>query len=409
MHPRLLSGRRRSATWLSFSVLLLAGCGIEDESNAMAVAEEVPSPAGPGSGEPFVSTDGQDVVMSWLERVDEGHDLRFARYDGTTWSEPITIAHRSDFFVNWADFPSVRPGPGGSLWAHWLQRGPDGGYDYGIRIVHSTDGGRTWSEAWSPHEDGTPTEHGFVSAFREDGRMGFVWLDGRETTGESRGAMTLRFRDVGLDGADDEVLLDGRVCDCCQTASTLTADGPVVVYRNRTEDEIRDIYVTRRVNGTWTEGMPVYDDGWEIAGCPVNGPAVDASGRLVAVAWFAAPQDEARVRVAFSADAGASFGDPVVVDDGNPAGRVDVLLLEDGSALVTWLERTGGDGAEVRMRLVAPDGSASGSSPVSTTTSTRPSGFPRIAELGDGTLLVVWTDARGDEPMVRTTELELVR
>ncbi len=417
-HPALSAA---TALCLAFTV----ACSGDGGPGGVGTTEAIPSPAGPASGEPFVAPDGDGVLMSWLERNGEGHDFRFARYDGVAWTEPVTIAHRSDFFVNWADFPSVRVGADGTLWAHWLERGAQGGYDYGVRIVHSTDAGRSWSDAWTPHEDGTPTEHGFVSAFPDvDGTMGFVWLDGRATAAAAgaaghgaahRGAMTLRYRDVSVAGEGAgfapgaETLLDPSVCDCCQTSAALTEQGPVVVYRNRTEDEIRDIYVMRRVDGAWTEGAPVHDDGWLIGGCPVNGPAVAADGSAVAVAWFTAAEDVARAKVAFSSDAGANFGPPTVVDDGNPAGRVDVLLLDDGAALVVWLERTGGDAAEVRMRVVAPDGTMGGSRAVSATTSTRPSGFPRVAPLGDGRFLVAWTDARETETRVRTATLALDR
>ena len=43
----------------------------------------------------------------------------------------------------------------------------------------------------------------------------------------------------GVVGASEE--LDPKVCDCCQTAAAVTDDGPVVVYRNRSDQELRDI------------------------------------------------------------------------------------------------------------------------------------------------------------------------
>lgn len=401
---------------MALTPLVLAACAGADGDGLVVASEEIPSPAGVHSGEPFVSVDEGTVLMSWLERNGDGHDLRFARFDGSAWSEPATIVHRENFFVNWADFPSVRPGPEGTLWAHWLERGEAGGYDYGIRIVRSTDGGASWSDPWTLHDDDSPTEHGFVSAFQEGGRVGFVWLDGRKTDPErlaehgGHAEMTLRARMVATDGTPmEELLLDGRVCDCCQTAAALTETGPVVVYRNRTEDEIRDIYVTRRVDGAWTDGVPVFDDGWEIGGCPVNGPAIDAAGARAVVAWFTGAGDVARVKVAFSDDAGASFGAPVVVDDGAPGGRVDVHLLDDGAALVTWLENTGGDRAEVRMRVVDSGGSVGESHALTRTTAARPSGFPRVAPLGGGEFLLAWTDARAEAARVRVQQVEMIR
>jgi hypothetical protein len=144
----------------------------------------------------------------------------------------------------------------------------------------------------------------------------------------------------------------------------------------------------------------------------VNGPAVAARGDEVAVAWFTGAGGVPLVNVAFSGDAGAAFSAPVQVDDGNPAGRVDALLLADGSALVTWLERTAGGQAEVRARRVwAPaDGSPGRSGPaatVATSSDARASGFPRMAALADGSLLVAWTDAGEAGTRVRVARAEV--
>jgi hypothetical protein len=50
----------------------------------------------------------------------------------------------------------------------------------------------------------------------------------------------------------------------------------------------------------------VHSDNWKIDACPVNGPAIAATGRRVAVAWFTAANDTARVKLAFSSAARAS-------------------------------------------------------------------------------------------------------
>ena len=76
--------------------------------------------------------------------------------------------------------------------------------------------------------------------------------------------------------------VDALVCDCCQTAAVMTLDGPLVIYRDRTETERRDIASSRRLQGNWTVSQPVGVDGWQINGCPVNGPALVARENDVA-------------------------------------------------------------------------------------------------------------------------------
>lgn len=395
---------------LTSSMLLLAAlaCGTADESglaedSASPVVTSLASPAGPGSAQPFVSSAEDGVWMSWLQADSAGgHGLWVARSGESGWGPPRLVARSERFFVNWADFPSVTADGGGRLWAHWLARGGAGGYDYGVRVAHSDDDGATWSEPWTPHADDSPQEHGFVSLLPMGEGIGLSWLDGRRYSDGSEGPatreMTVRFRTTDGEAQGPEFLLDGRACDCCQTDAAMTADGPVVVYRDRTENEIRDIAIVRFVDGAWTGGRPVHDDGWEIAGCPVNGPAVVADGRRVAVAWFTAANDVPRVKVAFSTDGGASFGDPVVVDDGNPAGRVDLLSLDDGAVLVSWLERTGGEDAEVRIRRVRPESGAEPAATVAASGAARGSGFPRMARSGDGGVVLAWTDLSDEGP-----------
>ena len=392
----------RVAVTIALAVVGLVGAAVlrsglsPDESRTRTVViDSVGSPAGPASGEPnlAVAPDGR-VYMSWLEPADSGHALRFAILDGTRWSAARTIRQSRDFFVNWADFPSIEVLDDGRLVAHWLQRNGTGTYAYGVRISQSDDGGLTWSAPVIPHRDSSQTEHGFVAMWRENGGIGAAWLDGRKfvTAGhDASNEMMLVSTTVDTSGGlGPEVRLDERTCDCCQNAAAVTADGPIVAYRNRSPDEIRDIYVTRRVAGQWTEGASVHADGWKIAACPVNGPALAAAGRRVAIVWFTGADDSARVKLAFSDDAGATFGPPTRIDGGNPAGRVDVALLQDGGALVTWVERIGGDTAAVRLRRVERDGRVGAPLTVARSSATRASGFPRMAMTGSD-VVFAWT------------------
>ncbi|HUF29666.1 MAG TPA: sialidase family protein [Gemmatimonadaceae bacterium] len=366
----------------------------------------VDSPAGSGSTEPNLAVGADGVVLlSWVEPAgDSAHALRFAEWRGAGWGASRTIVRRDDIWLNWADFPTMMSWGNGRLAAHWPQRSGAGKYDYDVRISQSVDGGATWSEGLVPHPDSREGEHGFVAMGAVGDSVLAVWLDARgyDTTraGATR-AMALVGRTVTASGAmGEEQVIDARVCDCCQTDMAMTSRGAVVVYRDRTEDEIRDIVLARREASGWTAPRPVHADGWQVDFCPVNGPAVAANGDRVVAAWFTAPNDSAVVRIAFSNDDGDTFDAPIRVDDGTPVGRVDVALLDDGSAAVTWLESVGTDGAEVRVRRVEPGGRRSGSSVISGSSAARASGFPRMAAAGDA-LLFAWTQP-GEGARVRT-------
>ena len=364
-------------------------------ANALAAIDSLASPARPGSAEPnlAVAADGR-VYLSWLEPANPGYALRFSVYDGSKWTAARTIVTRTDFFVNWADFPSLEVLDGSRLAAHWLQRNGQSTYAYGVRIALSADGGNTWSEPIIPHRDTTQSEHGFVALWNERGTLGAAWLDGRKFRKDDHdlsNEMMLVSSTVLPNGKlGPETRLDERTCDCCQNAAAVTANGPIIAYRNRSSDEIRDIYVTRRVNGKWIAGVPAYNDHWKIAACPVNGPALAARDNRVALAWFSAPGDSARVQVAFSDNAGAKFGAPTRVDAGSPVGRVDVVLLPDGGALVTWVEHAGGDTASVRARRISRDGKAGTTTMIASSSAARSSGFPKAVITGSN-VVFAWT------------------
>ena len=400
----------RYAAGLPF-LLLLACEPADNPPAAFGPIDTLPSPAAPGSGEPnlVAGPDGR-VYLSWLEPSgDSAHALRFSTLNGDSWSTPRTIAARPDFFVNWADFPSIVPLSERRLAAHWLQKSGRAKYAYDVRIAQSFDGGETWSSPIVPHRDATATEHGFVSLFPFRDSLGAIWLDGRNFARVAKGEradMMLVMTSVAPTGTlGPERVLDERVCDCCQTALAVASSGPIVAYRDRSEGEVRDIGIVRWTDSGWAETTVVHPDGWRIDACPVNGPAIAAVGQRVAVAWFTSAHDTARVYLAQSDDGGATFGRPVRVDDGKPLGRVDVELYADGAAVVTWMEFTPGEQADVRAKHVSRDGALSASAVVARTSGARASGFPRMIATGND-LVFAWTEA-GDPAQVRVARVRL--
>jgi hypothetical protein len=390
-------------------VVALPACTVERHgAPTVGRVELVSSPAGPRSAEPDLRVTGEGaVLMSWLESGDDASvALRFAELRSGVWSPPQTIVRDPALLANWADFPSVMPLGDGALVAHWLARSGTDKYAYEARVATSRDGGRTWSEPVVLHADASPVEHGFVSLWPVRSAVaGAAWLDARAH--RTDGAMRLLHREIDGASLGAEQTLDARVCDCCQTAAAMSARGPVVVYRDRSPEEIRDIAIVRLTSTGWSEPTLVHADGWKIDACPVNGPAVAAEGDRVVVAWFTAAGDTARVHVAFSDDAGRTFAPPVRVDDGTPAGRVAVAVDDSSGAFVSWIERIGGDTAEVRVRRVGRDGGLHDPVVVASSTASRASGFPRMVRAGHE-LVFAWTEP-GTPSLVRVARASIER
>jgi len=375
----------------------------------------IASPAGANTAQPQMTVSPRGVLLSWIERTESRATLKFAERTASGWTPPQTAASGDDWFVNWADVPSVLRLDNGTLVAHWLQKSGTETYAYDVRLAHSKDGGRTWSESFTPHHDGTKREHGFASLFQLPGAsLGLIWLDGRamgsadghDSHGASEGAMSVRFGT--FDSAwkqTGEMPVDLRVCECCPTTAAMTSEGPIVAYRNRTEDEIRDIYVSRLQNGSWTEPRPVHGDSWKIAACPVNGPMLSARDRTVVLAWFTVKDDVGHAYAAFSSDAGRTFGTPIRLDDAAALGRVDVALLSDGSALATWIEFANQRSSFVARR-VEPSGRRSPVTSVTAIQGARASGYPRIAVDRDE-VIFAWTENQAGQTSVKTAMAKL--
>lgn len=366
--------------------------------------EPLTSPAAANTVEPQLTTENGRTILSWLELAGTRTTLKFAERTSTGWTEPRTVAEGTDFMVNSADVPSVTRLPSGTLVATWLQQdGPDP-EAYKLRLSTSTDEGHSWSQPINPHRDKVQTQHGFASIFpTPNGGFGVVWLDGRAIPADApEGVGNMALRSAMFDQAGkqlNESVVDARVCECCPTSAAATSDGAIVAYRNRSAGEVRDIYVTRLAKGRWLMPVPVHRDGWVVRACPVNGPAISASGRDVAVAWFTAKGGTGHTFLAFSNDGGGTFAPPVRVDDASSLGRVGVLLLDDGSAVVTWVEFAN-EKSTFQARRVTATGERGSAVRIADSSGTR---YPRLAKAPNG-LLFAWTETDGDTQRVKTAQ-----
>lgn len=348
---------------------------------------------------------GGGIVLSWVESDAGGHVLKFAELAGTSWTAPQEVARGNSWFVNWLDFPSVAPIDRDFWVAHWLVRRAGGGtYDYDIALAVSGDGGRTWRGPLRPYQTGTAAEYGFASIFPDGGSAGIVWLDGRDFIKpadrpqhpDKSGNFALRYTRVHRDGRiEPDAIIDSNVCACCQTVAAITPDGPVVAYRGRTDAEVRDNQLAVKRGASWSPGAPLGKDGWVIAGCPTNGPAIAARGSNVAAAWFTGAHGNVRVRAAFSHDGGRTLGPVIELDGQAPVGRLGIEWIDDRTAVAAWIGRPvdGRDDAPLRLRTMQADGALSAPMQIVRISASRDTGLPQLLADG-GKLVLAWTEPR---------------
>ena len=391
---------------------LVAACSVKENAGEQNTKITfLPFPSNVNSGEPFLFTAKDSTVyLSWVEKNETGALFKFSGFKNDQWSDPVTIASGKTWFVNWADYPMIATN-GKQFVAHFLDKSGEGTYAYDVKMTASNDNGKSWLDPRVLNEDKKEAEHGFVTLLPYQENFFVTWLDGRNTVmegmenhegshGGNHGAMSLRAAIIDAKGNKiSEWELDNKTCDCCQTSAAVTTNGPVVVYRDRSDEEIRDMSVVRLVDGQWTKPQSIHNDNWKIAGCPVNGPRVVAEGNNVAVAWFSAASDTSRVNVIFSKDGGATFGKPIRLDEGNAIGRVDIVMLDEMNAVVSWME-----GTQIKIAKVNMDGTKEPSKTIGSSSESRSSGFPQMTKSGNQ-LIFAWTDDK--EKNIKVARLSL--
>ena len=391
---------------LLFFVIFLFSCNLDTgRSNNL---NSFPN----NSSESYLLSTKDDLYISWTEQVENTNFLYLSKLENDSWSEKNLIKKGTDWFVNWADFPSLAYNDlSSSIFSFHLQKSSEETFSYDVNYHFNNSG--NWNDMKKIHDDNTFSEHGFVSSIPY--RDGFMvsWLDGRNTygtghDGHAKGAMTLRSAVLDSKGEiTNHLLIDEMVCECCQTSMAISNDIPLVVYRDRSKGEIRDIYYSRYIDSDWTEPQPIHNDGWEINGCPVNGPNVDSYGDNVVVSWFSASNGRPKVNLKFSTDNGRTFGDKILIDEveNSPLGRVDIEFISETEAMISWLSTVNGKG-KLLIRKIKTNGDIGPIKVVDEVSTERSTGFPQIEEFNDD-VYISWTDNSESGKKVRVTKIPL--
>jgi len=386
-------------------VLFVSGChrSVSNVERGLQF-KEIPTPAQSGSSVPTISVGGdKKFYLVWVESAgDKVNRLKFSRWDGMQWSPARVITEGSGVLASASGEPKLLALDEHNLAATWMSR-TQGAKDpdaTSLEISFSKDGGASWSVPAQTSDDKTEGEHEYASLFPMNGQFGMAWLDPRRAVSApsvkpnsnepvATILLTTTFTKDGVRGR--ELLLGNSVCDCCPISSVDTRNGPVLFYRNRDQDETRDIYTTRLQATKWSMGHPVHNDLWRIDGCPTNAAHGDAWGNEMVVAWFTGAGDIARVKLAFSEDDGDHFGEPLIVDEDKPVGHLSSVALTNRTALVSWIGRSGG-GRTLYVQEVHADGQRTSRQTIHQYSPNASIGFPVMAQNGND-ILLAWTDS----------------
>jgi len=373
-----------------FTLLTIISCTTKE-----VFIEDIPFLYGDNNAQPNLVSSNGALSLSWISSKNKNKaSLHFSQFKKGKWIKPQKIANGSDWFVNWADFPAHAINED-LIITSYLKKSDSGTYTYDVILNLQKLSGEKIKKDFLLNTDGVKAEHGFVSIIPNNNKGFFItWLDGRNTVEKKLDGhhkpMTIRFAEITNTGeVINESELDAAVCDCCQTSIAMTNNGPIVVYRDRSENEVRDIYTIRNINGVWEEPNPLHNDGWIINGCPVNGPKVAVNSTNLAIAWFTVVNDNPIVNVSFSKTNGDSFGTPFKLNDLDAIGRVDVAFLNNEEVIVSYME-VDDIGTYLRIKKVSVNGEISKPITVSKIDGGRNTGVPQL-EIINNEIFIVWT------------------
>ena len=392
--------------------LILALFSCHNPKGITVQPHEVSLPMDAGGILPHLTKSGDKLYLSWLDTSSTDQTrLLYSSLSGDRWSAIKVLASGNNWFVNWADYPMISVNKTHQMSTYLHRPGP-AKMAYDIHYNVSPLDNEAQQDYKLLNTDNTATEHGFVSIIPSSDSSFFVtWLDGREMASENHQThghaghhgntgMQVRVAQVSLQGEiTEQHVVDEMACTCCQTTASLTKNGPVVMYRDCTADNIRDIVIVRQVNGKWTKPVPIHMDNWFIEGCPVNGPRSDALGNTLVGAWYTGSNDTPKVQVAFSENSGADFGKPILISEKEVLGRVDITLLDRWHAIVSWMESKGEE-AYLYAQAVSKNGKVGEKRLITEISANRKTGFPQM-ELHANRLYFTWVDLLQGQPQLK--------
>ncbi|MEM7233195.1 MAG: sialidase family protein [Planctomycetota bacterium] len=184
--------------------------------------------------------------------------------------------------------PRVAVGKSGDIYVTWVDRSLDDEGD--IFFSRSLDGGTTFSKPSIVNDDGHHAGQEYCDiTVRDDGSVAIVWLDERDAPSEEENRKQVYLAvssDRGKSFSKNLALSDHPqgACPCCRPGiSSSAGNGAVVVYRKRVPGGLR--IAAREYRDDQIAPEVYVSERWNFEACPIDGPAVLASGDELLVAW----------------------------------------------------------------------------------------------------------------------------
>ncbi len=294
--------------------------------------------------------------------------------EGRSWSLPRRLDLGGDTLsADGENRPKIAFGPGGQVVVSYTEP-LSRPYSGRIRMLRSSDGGRSFSAPLTVHADRQLITHRFESiAFDARGRLHTVWIDKRdlEAAGKAsgyRGAAV--YRNVSEDGGASfgpDIKLADHSCECCRIALAPTPEGGMAaMWRHVFAPNQRDHAFARLDGPAAPEPVRASLDRWALDACPHHGPGLaPAAGGGYHAVWFGERDGVAAVRYGRLDAEGRPQGEVRALPDPY-AEHADVVSAAEQVAIVwrsfdgqrtalrAWLSGDGGRRFTLRELATSP-------------------------------------------------------
>jgi hypothetical protein len=391
---------------------------------------------GRASATPYVASNGDFLALVWSASEESGAtDLYAATSEdgGVSFTPPVRVNDfPGDVNVYGEQPPRVALGSEAPprVYVAWTSADAEKKLSF-LRLARSVDGGKTFEPAATLHAPDIAGARGWHSlAISPSGQVHSLWLDGRPRHAGSifdrllptahaqahQHAAGMGLYHLAWDGSASPQArrLFEPVCECCKTAMAVGGDGSVyAAWRHIYEDNYRDIaFAVSRDGAVFGDAVRVNEDGWQINGCPDDGPAmvVDGSNRAHLI-WPTVVHEKTDMGIFYASTAdGVSFSprSPLPGAGGMDPSHPQLAIDGSGRLAAVWDEMIEKKRRVVMTRAVpAGDGAPSWSEPELLDDGRAGSSatYPVVAASGSGAL-VAWTSQAGGESVIRVRRIE---
>lgn len=324
----------------------------------------------------------------------------------SAWTEPKELEAGGDAIsADGENRPKIAFGPNGWVVISYTQplAKPYSGF---IRMLRSSDGGKTFSAPFTVHQDRQEITHRFESiAFDAKGDLHTLWVDKRDQPPRNSGKSYVGaaiYRNVSRDGGatfEPDVKVADHSCECCRIALAQNQAGELqAMWRHVFGEQTRDHAFTSLANYQPNQITRASYDDWQINACPHHGPglafnAAEPKGGYHAV-WFGLRQEKDQTIGGVRYARLGANGEPVLsslVRLPDPrAEHADVMAYQEKVAVV-W-RSSDGNKTSLKAWLSRDAGKTFELKDIAATTGNND--HPRLAQFGSR-MVVVWRLAEG--------------